>query len=239
MRIGAQRSGSSPLPLSGSSPGFVALGSAAARGSSEVDPYSRFTAFREGGEGDLRPSESGVPRLHGTRRGSGPRMTHRPFVVQVIGESGSGKTRVVERAVRYLVRRRLRVAVVKHSHHAPDLAGKDTHRFSKAGAEIVLFASDPSFALFRGDVARLVRALPVDVVLVEGYSGRRWGDLRLRVRSPRTVPALVARILEAAPRARGPPKVVVDGRRRSADPLWWLVANILEIRGAKEVRRAR
>lgn len=166
-------------------------------------------------------------------------MTGRPLVVQVIGESGSGKTRVIERAVRRLVRRRLRVAVVKHSHHSPDFADKDTGRFSRAGADIVLFASDPSFALFRRDVGALVRTLPVDVVLVEGYSRRRWGDLRLRVRSARSLPALVARVLDAAPMTPWRPKVVVDGRRRTADPLWWWVANILELRRAKEVRRVR
>lgn len=166
-------------------------------------------------------------------------MTGRPFVVQVVGESGSGKTRVIERAVRSLVRRHLRVAVVKHSHHTPDLAGKDTSRFARAGADIVLFASDPSFAVFRGDVGLLVRALPVDVVLVEGYSRRRWGDLRLRVRSARTLSATTTRILEAAPRTPSRPKVVIDGRRRTADPIWWWVANLLELRRAKEVRRVR
>lgn len=168
----------------------------------------------------------------------GRRVTGRPLVVQVIGESGSGKTRVIESAVRRLRRRRLRVAVVKHSHHSPDLAGKDTARFSRAGADLVLFASDPSFALFRGNVARLAGALPVDVVLVEGYSERRWGDMRLRVRSSHSLPALVRRILDAAPRVPARPTVVVDGRRRAADPLWWFVANVLELRRAREVRRA-
>lgn len=166
-------------------------------------------------------------------------MTGLPLIVQVTGDSGSGKTRVIEHAVRRLARRRLRVAVVKHSHHSPDLASKDTDRFSRAGADVVVFASNPSFALFRADPGRIVRALPVDVVLVEGYSRRRWGELRLRVRSPRTHAALVERILEAAPRTPSRPKVVVDGLPKTADTLWWLVQNILELRQAKEFRRVR
>ncbi len=166
-------------------------------------------------------------------------MSGLPLIVQITGDSGTGKTSVIEHAVRQLTRRRLRTAVVKHSHHPPDLAGKDTARFSRAGADVVLFASDPSFTLFRGDPGRIVRALPVDVVLVEGYSRRRWGDLRLRVRTPRTHAALVARILEAAPATPSRPKVMVDGHARRADTLWWLVQNILELRQAKEVRRVR
>ena len=166
-------------------------------------------------------------------------MRRRPFVVQVVGESGSGKTQVIERAVRGLIRRRLRVAVVKHSHHAPDLEGKDTARFSRAGADIVVFASQPSFALFRGNAEALIRVLPVDVVLVEGYSRRRWGGPRFRVRSSQAVASTVALILQAAPRRPSRPTIVVDGRRKTADPLWWWVQNILELRNVREVRRAR
>lgn len=164
-------------------------------------------------------------------------VTNLPLVVQVVGKSGSGKTRVIEQVLRALDRRRLRVAVVKHSHHAPDLEGKDTARFSRAGAHVVLFASDLSFALFRGDVGPLVRALPVDLVLVEGYSRRRWGAHRFRVQSPRNVPSTVARILEIAPVRPRRSILVVDGRSRPADPLWRWVLNLLELRGAREVRR--
>lgn len=166
-------------------------------------------------------------------------MSGRPFVVQLTGPSGSGKTRALETVVRRLVRRRLRVAVVKHSHHSPDLSGKDTGRYTRAGARIVVFASDVSFVAWRAGAGRLLPVLPVDVVLVEGYSRHRWGDLRLRLRVGDSVAAVVSRILAATPHGPTARTVVVDGRARRADPLWRLVANVLEVRGANEVRRVR
>lgn len=166
-------------------------------------------------------------------------MSLQPFVIQVIGTSGAGKTLVVERAVRRLVARRLSVAVVKHSHHRPDLRGKDTDRFRRAGASLVLFAGPSSFLSFDGDPADLIPVLPVDVVLVEGYSRRRVGGVRLVVHSPEEAPGLVARIVASAPSRRGSPTLVADGRRRSADRLWRLVLNVMERRGVRALSRDR
>ncbi len=164
-------------------------------------------------------------------------VSDRPFVVQVVGPSGSGKTRTVERAVRRLVARGLTVAVVKHSHHSPDLRGKDTSRFADAGAAVVVFASRRSFVSFRASPARLVPALPVDVVLVEGYSHRRFGGPRVRVSAPSDATACVNRIVRAAPPRPRIPSIVVDGRRRRARGPWRFVAHFLEVEGAHEVRR--
>jgi molybdopterin-guanine dinucleotide biosynthesis protein MobB len=129
------------------------------------------------------------------------------------------------------------VAVVKHSHHTPDLEGKDTARYRGAGAEIVLFASSESFLEFRGSAESLVRVLPVDVVLVEGYSRRTFGGVRIRIRRPEQAPGVVARILKTAPRRPAAASVLLDGRRRSADPIWRLVVNVMEERLVREVRR--
>jgi molybdopterin-guanine dinucleotide biosynthesis protein MobB len=164
-------------------------------------------------------------------------VSDRPRVIQVVGTSGSGKTLVVERCVRRLAARGLRVAVVKHSHHSPDLEGKDTARYTAAGAHAVLFASRGSFLAFRGSPERLVRLLPVDVVLVEGYSQRTFGGPRLRITAPMEAARVVRRILKIAPRRRSRASVVLDGRRRSADPLWRLVLNVMAERRVREVRR--
>ena len=160
-----------------------------------------------------------------------------PVIIQVVGASGSGKSLVIERAVRRLAARGLAVGVVKHSHHTPDLAGKDTARFATAGASVVLFASDRSFVTFRGPTEGLVPALPVDVVLVEGYSRRSFGGLRLRMRGPADASAVVDRILRAAPRPAGPTRLKVDGRSRPVRGPWKFVAHLLAANGVRHVER--
>jgi len=162
----------------------------------------------------------------------------RPLVIQVVGDSGSGKTLVVERSVRRLRARGLSVAVVKHSHHSPDLRGKDSDRFTRAGARVVLFAGPASFVTFRGNPQLLVGTLPVDVVLVEGYSRRSFGPLRFRIRRSSEVPRLVARILQVSPRAPRSTTLVLDGRRKRTDLWWRFVANLMEARGVLEVRKS-
>ena len=54
------------------------------------------------------------------------------------GYSGSGKTTLIEQLVRSLKARGLRVAVIKHDVHdfEMDREGKDSWRFSQAGADI-------------------------------------------------------------------------------------------------------
>jgi molybdopterin-guanine dinucleotide biosynthesis adapter protein len=164
-------------------------------------------------------------------------LTDRPRIIQVVGTSGSGKTLVVERCVRELKSRGLSVAVVKHSHHSPDLQGKDTARYAEAGADAVLFASRESFLRFQGAPASLVCLLPFDVVLVEGYSRRRFGGFRFRINRPSEAPRLAKRILGRTPRERSRPAIELDGRQQPADRLWWLVLNVMAERQVRTVRR--
>jgi molybdopterin-guanine dinucleotide biosynthesis adapter protein len=166
-------------------------------------------------------------------------MADPPELIQVVGTSGSGKTLVVERATRALKARGLEVAVVKHSHHAPDLRGKDSARAWAAGASLVVFDSRPSFMLFRELPAGLLGALPVDVVLIEGYSSRRMAPSRLRVRSPADAPRVVRKILSLAPSHRPRPTLRLDGRRTSADTVWRFVLGVMRARGVREVREER
>ncbi len=160
-----------------------------------------------------------------------------PVIIQVVGASGSGKSLVIERAVRRLAARGLAVGVVKHSHHSPDLSGKDSARFAKAGASVVLFASDRSFVTFRGRTEDLVPALPVDVVLVEGYSRRTFGGLRLRMQGPEDASAALVRILRAAPLRPGPTRLKVDGRSRPVRGPWRFVAYLLRANDVRHVER--
>ena len=49
-------------------------------------------------------------------------------IISIIGHSGSGKTTLVEKLVRELSSRGLRVATIKHAHHKVELdtPGKDS-----------------------------------------------------------------------------------------------------------------
>ena len=66
-----------------------------------------------------------------------------PLVVSVVGDSGVGKTVLIERLLRELSGSRYRVAVAKHCPHgfALDVEGKDSWRFTEAGARGVFLAS--------------------------------------------------------------------------------------------------
>ena len=104
-------------------------------------------------------------------------MTQKIF--GVTGWKNSGKTGMVERLVRELTGRGLRVSTVKHAHHAFDVdhPGRDSYRHREAGAAEVILASGKRVAHMtelRGapepDLATLLTRLsPVDVVLIEGY----------------------------------------------------------------------
>jgi molybdopterin-guanine dinucleotide biosynthesis protein MobB len=100
-------------------------------------------------------------------------------VIGVVGWKNNGKTTLVERLVRTLTRRGLRVSTVKHAHHSVDIdePGKDSYRHREAGASEVVLATARRWALIHElrdepeppleDI--LARMAPVDLVIVEGF----------------------------------------------------------------------
>jgi molybdopterin-guanine dinucleotide biosynthesis protein MobB len=95
--------------------------------------------------------------------------------------SGTGKTTLLEKLIPQLVERGVRIAMVKHAHHAFDIdkPGKDSHRLRKAGAQQMLIASSQRLALMAENPApqeprldELITRLDletVDLILVEGF----------------------------------------------------------------------
>ncbi len=73
-----------------------------------------------------------------------------PVRVHVVGRRNAGKTTLVCELVAELVRRRLKVATIKHTHHEHELdtPGKDSHRHRQAGAAGVGILSPALHALF-------------------------------------------------------------------------------------------
>ncbi len=100
-------------------------------------------------------------------------------IIGLAGWSGSGKTTLVTSVIPVLVGRGLKVATVKHAHHAFDLdqPGKDSWRHREAGASEVAVVSSRRWAIvheLRGDPEpslgdMLARLSAVDLVIVEGF----------------------------------------------------------------------
>jgi len=98
--------------------------------------------------------------------------------VSFIARSGTGKTTLVEQVIAVLKGRGYRVGALKHDAHRFEIdhPGKDSHRFTAAGADIMLISSPAKLAVVR----RHTEAPPieelladyfgaVDIVLTEGF----------------------------------------------------------------------
>ncbi|MDO8926280.1 MAG: molybdopterin-guanine dinucleotide biosynthesis protein B [Sideroxyarcus sp.] len=106
-------------------------------------------------------------------------MGYSPSVITFVGHSGSGKTTLVEKLIRELCKRGVKVATIKHAHHDVqlDTPGKDSWRYSQAGAAMSMLVTENGVQLIdsRGE-AREPEQLAqrflgeADLVLAEGFS---------------------------------------------------------------------
>jgi molybdopterin-guanine dinucleotide biosynthesis adapter protein len=100
-------------------------------------------------------------------------------VLGIAGWSGAGKTTLLTKLLPVLVARGLKIATLKHAHHAFDVdtPGKDSWEHRQAGASEVLICSEKRWALMHElrretepTLAMLLGKLsPCDLVLVEGF----------------------------------------------------------------------
>lgn len=156
-------------------------------------------------------------------------------MIQVVGPSRSGKTKVLEGAIRRLHRRGLRVAVLKHSHHALDVAGKDTDRLRRSGSEVVVFASTECVLFSDWDPVELSEVLPVDVLLIEGFRERRFPGRRFVVRDPQEADAIAAKIERSVPSPAVRFELRGDGAHPLTGNLWGLVGNLMRREGFRHL----
>jgi molybdopterin-guanine dinucleotide biosynthesis adapter protein len=114
-------------------------------------------------------------------------------VLPVIGIAGwkkSGKTTLVARLITELIQRGLKVATVKHAHHAfqIDDAETDSARHRRAGASQVAIVSRDRWAMItelqgsaEPELAEVLSWLdPCDLVIVEGYKGAAIPKIEVR-----------------------------------------------------------
>lgn len=102
-------------------------------------------------------------------------------VVAIVGGKKSGKTWTMEYLISKLAGMGFRVGAVKHIHEEGitiDTAGKDTWRFAKAGAKIVLSASPDEVALIKrskmyysdlDNILGYLRVEDLDFIFIEGF----------------------------------------------------------------------
>jgi molybdopterin-guanine dinucleotide biosynthesis protein B len=119
-------------------------------------------------------------------------------VLGVVGWSGSGKTTLITRLIPVLTGRGMRIATLKHAHHAFDVdqPGKDSYEHRKAGASEVIVSSARRWAQMHevgngpeATMAELLQRLsPCDIVLIEGFKTEQHPKLEVFRKSAEKTP---------------------------------------------------
>ncbi len=100
-------------------------------------------------------------------------------IISFVGHSGSGKTTLIEKLIFESKSRGMHVATIKHTHHSVpiDTPGKDSWRYTQAGAEISMLVTGDSLNLVVTGIAEFeLKQLAqrfsgeVDLVFAEGFS---------------------------------------------------------------------
>jgi len=100
------------------------------------------------------------------------------MILGIYGYQNAGKTQLVERLVRALVRKGYSVSSIKHTPHDKtiDCEGKDTWRHWKAGSDPVVFSSRTETSIIKHSgiqadkIAELVmREYRPDILIIEGF----------------------------------------------------------------------
>jgi molybdopterin-guanine dinucleotide biosynthesis adapter protein len=100
-------------------------------------------------------------------------------VISIVGHSGAGKTTLVEKLIRELCARGVKVATIKHAHHKVELdtPGKDSFRYKDTGAVMsMLLTRDALQLVADAKIEREPKQLAqrflgeAELVLAEGFS---------------------------------------------------------------------
>jgi molybdopterin-guanine dinucleotide biosynthesis protein B len=142
---------------------------------------------------------------------------HTVPVVSIVGKGDSGKTTFLEKLIRVLAGRGVKVATVKHHVHDYDIdvPGKDSWRHARAGAAVTMVSSPDKFSLVSkvereltlAELAGVAADSGADILLTEGFKREATTRIEVarRVRSesllsePDELIALVTDMPELAP----------------------------------------
>jgi molybdopterin-guanine dinucleotide biosynthesis protein MobB len=101
-------------------------------------------------------------------------------IICVVGWSESGKTSFLEELIGAAIKKGLKVAAIKHTHHEIEENKKDTFRLRKAGADPVLLVSRDLLMITKRKkedypLERIVKGYlsGVDIVFAEGFKSAK------------------------------------------------------------------
>ena len=109
-------------------------------------------------------------------------------VFSFVAFSGTGKTTFLEKLIPQLKARGLRVAVYKHDAHEfeIDKKGKDSWRFTAAGADVTVISSNTKAAVMENRYVSpeelVAGSHGVDLIITEGYKAGPWPKIAMRRR---------------------------------------------------------
>jgi molybdopterin-guanine dinucleotide biosynthesis protein MobB len=107
-------------------------------------------------------------------------------VFSFVAYSGTGKTTLLEKLIPELISRGIRVAIIKHDAHKFDIdkEGKDSWRFTQAGAAVTAIVSGEKAAIMENRPVSfesvIARISDVDIILTEGYKTGPYPKIALR-----------------------------------------------------------
>lgn len=110
------------------------------------------------------------------------------IVISIVAtRSNTGKTTLIEGLIKILKDKKYTVGVLKHDAHKFDIdkEGKDSYRFSKAGADNVIISSSEKLAMIKvvkEQVAleEIIRYFDdLDIVLIEGYKNNNYPKIEV------------------------------------------------------------
>jgi len=107
-------------------------------------------------------------------------------IYSIVAFSGTGKTTLLEKLVAEIKSRGLRLAVIKHDAHEFDIdhKGKDSWRFTQAGADVTIVVSATKAAVMENRPVSietiLDRITDVDIIITEGYKHKSWPKIAVR-----------------------------------------------------------
>ncbi len=104
-----------------------------------------------------------------------------PPIYAIIGSSGSGKTTLLRYLISRLSAEKLKVAAMKSMHHGftVDPKGKDTWKYSDAGASVIVGISPDSTVIIKKrespfhDISQVINQVvdeSPDIILLEGFT---------------------------------------------------------------------
>jgi molybdopterin-guanine dinucleotide biosynthesis adapter protein len=117
----------------------------------------------------------------------------KPPLFGIVGWKNSGKTTLIAKLIENFTGRGLKVAAIKHAHHAFDIdhEGRDSFRYRAAGASTVAISSAKRYAIMTELCGRPEPTLAelaghiedADLIFVEGFKRERHPKLEVRRRA--------------------------------------------------------